>query len=77
MASQTDRHSYNKYSLKWVYSSKKLALQKIVVEYFSNSPLDFAPIHLKIAGLLALLALLRIAKISYYSISALASFMVV
>jgi hypothetical protein len=38
----------------------KLALQKIVVEYFSNSPLDFAPIHHKIAGLLALL---RIAKI--------------
>jgi hypothetical protein len=74
MVSQTDRHSYNKYSLKWVYSSKKLALQKIVVEYFSNSPLDFAPIHLKIAGLLALL---RIAKISYYSISALAPFPIV
>jgi hypothetical protein len=74
MANQTDRHSYNEYSLKWVYSSKKLALQKIVVEYFSNSPLDFAPIHLKIAELLALL---RIAKISNYSIPSLAPFMVV
>jgi hypothetical protein len=74
MVSQTDRYSYKKYSLKWVYSSKKLALQKIVVEYFSNSPLDFAPIHLKIAGLLALL---HIAKISYYSIPSLAPFMVV
>jgi hypothetical protein len=59
---------------KWVYSHKKLALQKIVVEYFSNFPLDFAPIHLKIAGLLALL---RIAKISYYSIPSLAPLMVV
>jgi hypothetical protein len=74
MANQTDRHSYNEYSLKWVYSSKKLALQKIVVEYFSNFPLDFAPIHLKIAELLALL---HIAKISYYSIPSLAPFMVV
>jgi hypothetical protein len=60
--------------LKWVYSSKKLALQKRVVEYFSNSPLDFAPIHLKIAGLFALL---RIAKINYYSIPALAPFPIV
>lgn len=74
VVSQTDRHSYNKYSLKLVYSSKKLALQKIVAEYFSNSPLDFAPIHLKIAGLLALL---HIAKICNYSIPALAPFMVV
>jgi hypothetical protein len=49
-------------------------LQKIVVEYFSNSPLDFAPIHLKIAGLFALL---RIAKINHHSIPVLASFPIV
>jgi hypothetical protein len=60
--------------LKWVCSSEILALQKIVVEYFSNSPLDFAPIHLKIAGLHVLLC---IAKISNYSIPSLAPFMVV
>ena len=69
MASQTDRHSGEEYNPKLVYSSKKLALQKIVVEYFSNSPLDFAPIHLKIAGLFALQ---RIVKIDNYSIPALA-----
>jgi hypothetical protein len=74
MVSQTDWHSYNEYSLKWVYSSKKLAAYFLNMEYLNFWAGDFAPIHLKIAGLLALL---RIAKISYYSISALASFMVV
>jgi hypothetical protein len=46
-------------------------LQKIVVEYFSNSPLDFAPIWGKKAELFALL---RIVKINHYSIPALAPF---
>ena len=40
----------------------------MMVEYFSTSGGDFLPIHLKIAGLFALL---HIAKISYYSIPAL------
>jgi hypothetical protein len=44
------------------------------MEYLNFWAGDFAPIHLKIAGLLALL---RIAKISYYSISALAPFPIV
>jgi hypothetical protein len=74
MANQTDRHSYKKYSLKWVYSSKKLAAYLLNMEYLNFWAGDFAPIHLKIAGLLALL---HIAKISYYSIPSLAPFMVV
>ena len=69
MVSQTDRHSYNKYSLKWVYSSKKIVLQFFNMEYLNFWAGDFAPIWGKNTGLLALL---RIAKISYYSIPALA-----
>ena len=74
MANQTDRHSYNEYSLKWVYSSKKLAVQFFSTNYFQKWAGDFLPIHLKIAGLFALL---HIAKISYYSIPALAPLKVV
>jgi hypothetical protein len=44
------------------------------MEYLNFWAGDFAPIHLKIAGLLALL---HIAKISYYSIPSLAPLMVV
>ncbi len=69
MVSQTDRHSYNEYSLKWVYSSKNIAAYFLNMEYLNFCAGDFAPIHLKIAGLLALL---HIEKISYYSIPALA-----
>ena len=42
-------------------AQKKIVLQKMMVEYFSTSGGDFLPIHLKIAGLFALL---HIAKIS-------------
>ena len=47
-------------SPKWVYSSKKIVLQKMMVEYFSTSGGEIAPIHLKIAGLLALLHKVKI-----------------
>jgi hypothetical protein len=71
MANQTDRHSYNKYSLKWVYSSEILAVQFLNMEYLNFWAGEIAPIHLKIAGLLALL---RIVKINRYSIPALTPF---
>ena len=74
MANQTDRHSYNEYSLKWVYSSKKCAAYFLNMEYLNFWAGDFAPIHLKIAELHVLLC---IAKISNYSIPSLAPFMVV
>ena len=59
---------------KWVYSSKKLAAQFFSTNYFQKWAGEITPIWGKTAGLLALL---RIAKISYYSIPALAPFMVV
>ena len=59
---------------KWVYSSKKLAAQFLNMEYLNFWAGEIAPIWGKNTGLLALL---RIAKISYYSIPALAPFMVV
>ena len=61
-------------SPKWVYSSKKLAAYFLNMEYLNFWAGDFAPIHLKIAGLFALL---YIAKINYYSILALAKLKVV
>jgi hypothetical protein len=52
----------------------KLAAQFFSISYFQKWAGEIAPIVVKIKGLLAVL---RIAKISYYSIPALASFMVV
>ena len=72
--SKTGRHSCNEYSSKWVYSHKKLAVQFFSISYLQKWAGEITPIHLKIAGLLALL---RIAKINYYSILALAPFPIV
>ena len=52
----------------------KLAAQFFSISYLQKWAGEIAPIHLKIAGLLALL---RIAKINYYSILALAKLKVV
>jgi hypothetical protein len=59
---------------KWGYSSKKIVLRIFSISYFQKWAGEIAPIWGKNTGLLALL---RIAKISYYSIPALAPFMVV
>jgi hypothetical protein len=74
MANQTDRHSYNKYSLKWVYSSEILAVQFLNMEYLNFWAGEIAPILVKIKGLFALL---RIVKINHYSIPALTPFPIV
>jgi hypothetical protein len=58
---------------KWVYSSKKIVLQKMMVEYFSTSGGEIAPIYLKIAVMRALLCTV---KINNASTSALTPFSV-
>jgi hypothetical protein len=43
--------------LKWVYSSEKLAVQFFSISYLQKWAGDFAPILVKIKGLLAVLVL--------------------